>query len=76
MLVEVFGVEVRFQVESSDFVVFLDNLYESGKVQLCVECEIVDVGDEDGDLFLEFLELFVITSFTESIIVVPRSLVF
>ena len=35
----------------------LEDFHESGDIEFCVECEVVNVGDEVGDLLFEEMEL-------------------
>ena len=60
----------------------LENFHESCDIEFCVECEVVDVGDEVGDLLLEEVKLlfnliqgvFVITV-ADAFVVVVRPLI-
>lgn len=65
----------RSNPTSSTHIVLLDNLDKPRKVELGIQCEIMHVGDEGGHLFLEILELFIITRLAHGVVVVPRPLI-
>lgn len=48
----------------------LDYLHESGKVELGVESEVMNVGNECGDFFFKFVKLLLKGVYAVSIIVV------
>lgn len=52
----------------------LDNLYESSKVQLGVESQVVDISYQSSDLFLKFFKPIIVATFAHDLIVITPSL--